>query len=96
MFKLGSITATSAAEAHRAFLGQFIQPDGQVVPDEVIWQAIRKLRAELLRECDWTQATDTPLSEQQQVAWREYRRSLRDIPQVYNSPMLVVWPEPPA
>ena len=41
----------------------------------------RKIRNALLRDSDWTQANDSPLSAEQKQTWAVYRQSLRDLPQ---------------
>ena len=38
---------------------------------------------------------DNALAAPQIAAWAAYRQQLRDIPQDYNDPDLVVWPEKP-
>ena len=55
--------------------------DGEVVtytPD--FWQDIRNKRNTLLRESDWTQMSDSPLSDAKKTEWATYRKSLRDLP----------------
>ena len=46
-------------------------------------KSLRLLRIErnrLLSESDWTGASDTALTSEQQSAWRLYRQHLRDLP----------------
>jgi len=57
------------------------------------WQSIRSQRDQLLTESDWTQMPDSPLYQDQ--AWLDYRKALRDLPQNFNDPDAVVWPEKP-
>ena len=40
---------------------------------------LRNYRNNLLRESDWTQAVDSPLSDSKKAEWKTYRQSLRDI-----------------
>jgi len=61
------------------------------------WEAIRSQRDELLKKSDiyvmidrWNSMDST---EQQQ--WTEYRQLLRDIPQTYTDPDLVIFPTLP-
>jgi len=54
---------------------------------------IRERRDALLTDCDWTQATDSPLSEDIRIGWRIYRQALRDIPEQPGFPWDVTWPE---
>lgn len=40
---------------------------------------IRSYRDKLLSSCDWTQAADSPLSDDKKAEWATYRQELRDI-----------------
>ena len=40
--------------------------------------ALRQLRNTLLRESDWTQFTDSPLTDSKKTEWKTYRQQLRD------------------
>lgn len=60
------------------------------------WTYIRSKRNALLRMSDWTQLPDVNLSEATKLAWKEYRQALRNIPQNYSTPQVIVWPTPPA
>jgi hypothetical protein len=62
------------------------------VQHDVKWDAVRAERDRRLGACDWTQVADAPVDP---VAWAAYRQELRDIPQDFNDPDLVVWPEEP-
>ena len=64
--------------------------------DNEIANGVRALRMQRLTACDWTQVTDAPLSADLQVAWRDYRQALRDLPETFSSPLDVEWPTPPA
>jgi hypothetical protein len=59
------------------------------------WDALRRVRFELLALCDWTQVTDAPLTAEQRTAWHDYRQALRDIPQDFDTPESVIFPEAP-
>jgi len=59
------------------------------------WYLVRTERDGLLTVCDWTQATDSPLSDADALAWRTYRTALRQVPQVQSDPYAIVWPTPP-
>jgi hypothetical protein len=52
-------------------------PNGRNIEDVLI--AIRITRNLLLSECDWTQLSDSPLTEEVTLQWRVYRQSLRDM-----------------
>ena len=41
---------------------------------------LRLIRKTLLQESDWTQASDSPLSNDKKAEWATYRHTLRDIP----------------
>lgn len=67
---------------------------------EELYQEVRILRNSRLSVCDWTQAVDSPLSEEQKEAWRTYRQELRDFMPVFiatgnNSLDNIPWPTPP-
>lgn len=51
-------------------------------------------RQKLLRDSDWTQLPDVPLSTKQ--LWAAYRQALRDITSQPGYPLHVVWPVPPS
>jgi hypothetical protein len=57
----------------------------------------RSKRNVLLMECDWTQAADTPLSDEVKALWATYRTSLRDLSGNSNWPFLeeADWPTKP-
>ena len=57
------------------------------------WEAIRTVRNELIEQTDWTQLMDSPLSEEQKLSYILYRDKLRDIPQDFENPEDVVFPE---
>ena len=62
---------------------------------DVKWEAVRAERDRRLTASDWSQMPDNALAAPQIAAWAAYRQQLRDIPQDYNDPDLVVWPEKP-
>ena len=39
----------------------------------------RQLRNRKLAKCDWTQASDSPLSDEKKKEWATYRQALRDL-----------------
>ena len=59
------------------------------------WAAVRLLRDQLLRDSDWAVLPDTPPAKTALTAWKTYRQALRDLPQTYERPADVVWPEAP-
>jgi len=68
----------------------------QEIQDEINdkWSEIRYSRNELLIECDWTQLSDSPLSEQKQQEWQTYRQALRDMT-LQTNPFSIIWPSKP-
>lgn len=67
------------------------------------WSDLRFLRDKRLSECDWTQVADTPLTENQKLAWQTYRQALRDLPETIIDPKPLVldpnhsdWPVKPS
>ena len=62
------------------------------VRDALAWDEVRAERDRLLAASDWTQLADAPVDA---AAWTTYRQQLRDIPQDFDSPDDVVWPEQP-
>ncbi|WP_243368854.1 tail fiber assembly protein [Microvirga solisilvae] len=60
--------------------------------ERAAWDAVRQRRDQLLRACDWTQLADVPKATRER--WAAYRQALRDIPQTYESPAALAWPEP--
>ena len=65
------------------------------VRDARKWAAVRAERDRRLSECDWKQVADAPLTATEKQAWADYRQALRDVPQDFDSPDDVVWPETP-
>ena len=58
------------------------------------WKKIRKERNQLLKDSDYTMLKDYPTTVSEQE-WTTYRQVLRDIPQDYDSPDEVVYPDKP-
>ena len=60
---------------------------------------IRFERNRRLSATDWTQAPDSPLSEEKKVEWQNYRQSLRDIIETLGAILSISevnWPNPPS
>ncbi len=65
---------------------------------EAVKNSIRLERKKALANSDWTQATDSPLSDEDKQKWKEYRQALRDAPSKYeNNPIEenTYLPDPP-
>ncbi len=77
------------------FLWAGFPPEDPPPSTEYKWTLIRNYRSELLTKSDWTQIGDAPLSADEKNTWTQYRQLLRDIPQDYQDPDLVDFPEVP-
>ena len=58
--------------------------------------ALRHMRDTLLRESDWTQFTDSPLSVTKKDEWKTYRQNLRDLPATEADPENATFPTKPS
>lgn len=56
---------------------------------------VRRDRDLLLKDSDWTQMFDSPLSDLAKSAWHQYRQELRDISDQPGFPTTVNWPTEP-
>ena len=56
---------------------------------------LRETRNKLLVSCDWTQAADSPLTDEVIATWATYRQALRDLPANTSDPLDVTWPDAP-
>lgn len=63
---------------------------------QITWTQIKEKRNALLAETDWSVSNDTPLSDLKVQEYKTYRQALRNIPQMYSDPSLVVWPIKPS
>jgi len=59
------------------------------------WAALRKQRNALLASSDWTQFTDSPLTNEAKTGWATYRQELRDLPTMTQDPVNPTWPKMP-
>ena len=58
--------------------------------------ALRHMRDILLRESDWTQFTDSPLTDSKKNEGKTYRQNLRDLPATESDPENVTFPTSPS
>jgi hypothetical protein len=58
------------------------------------WNKLRIERNVLLVSSDWTQASDSPLTDEVKATWVTYRGELRDFPESAD-PADPTWPTPP-
>ena len=77
------LTAAEQETAHRARV------------DADAARTVRKDRNLKLAQSDWTQFTDSPLSDSDKTAWAAYRQSLRDITAADGFPHNITWPTEP-
>jgi len=59
------------------------------------WIELRQKRNLILQSCDWTLATDSPISIIDKGRWEVYRQELRDLPSIYPDAGDIVWPTSP-
>ena len=59
------------------------------------WDLVRVNRTNLLKESDWTQGADSPLTDSKKTEWATYRQSLRNIP-TQSDPYNITWPTKPS
>ena len=59
-----------------------------------LWKRLRIERNALLVDSDWTQASDSPLTDEVKATWATYREELRDFPESAD-PDDPTWPTPP-
>lgn len=62
------------------------------VETEKAWDIIREQRTARLSATDWTQLSDSPLSEEEKNAYVDYRQKLRDIT-LQPDPFNIEWPQ---
>jgi hypothetical protein len=68
--------------------------DTQEEIEQKAFASLRSQRNKLLRESDWTQMPDSPLTDAQKQAWAIYRQSLRDLPDTVDINN-IIYPEKP-
>lgn len=56
---------------------------------------VRQTRDLKLKDCDWTQLDDTPLSNTVKATWATYRQALRDVTAQAGFPWTITWPDAP-
>ena len=77
-----------AHQGERAFIdGALVEYRGRPDPE-----AVRLARNEKLRESDWTQLPDSPLSDSERAEWASCRQALRDLDM---NGLEISWPKEP-
>lgn len=100
-----SIQATINKEASDILeaTDHFLNPVGEITPMNEGGATVkkdkagdlRKVRNDILNGSDWTQAVDSPLSDDKKSEWATYRQALRDITSDPSFPE-VTFPSPPS
>lgn len=65
----------------------------QEIPEEWVWERLRKHRNSLLSDCDYRMVNDAPWVV---TEWAKYRQELRDLPKKTTNPKLADWPVAPS
>lgn len=93
--KQGWVECPDGVDIGWSFDGDSVIPPPRDIEAE--WKIIREQRDLLLVESDAYVLPDrwAAMSEEQQQAWTNYRQALRDIPQTFQDPADVIWPEKP-
>ena len=64
------------------------------------YRLLRRIRNTKLKESDWSQMPDSPLSDAKKEEWKTYRQALRDIPVTQPTPNSALenisWPTEPS
>ena len=58
------------------------------------WSQVRMQRNKLLSDSDWTQLSDSPLTQDERLKWVVYRQEIRDVTKQHD-PFNIVWPVKP-
>lgn len=56
----------------------------------------RLARNKKLSDSDWTQSSDSPLTDENKAAWATYRGLLRNLPTSVTNPWIIDWPTQPS
>jgi len=57
---------------------------------------VRHHRNKLLKNCDWTQTPDVPMTDSKKEEWKKYRQELRDITKTATTMDDAKWPTEPS
>ena len=68
--------------------------DPTKIPDSELINRMRKHRNQALKESDWTQIADNPISNK--AEWATYRQQLRDFPASWTPTETLNLPDAPA
>lgn len=87
-------------DTHKLVDGEFVeivQTDTELLAEA--WLSARTIRDGRLKQSDWTQVSDSPLTAEQRSEWQMYRQKLRDLPSDFShvtSIEDVIWPTVPS
>jgi hypothetical protein len=71
-----------------------IWDESGAIPNASLISRMRKHRNRLLKESDWTQTADNPISNK--AAWATWRQQLRDFPATWTPNETLDFPEGPS
>lgn len=94
-----SILEGIAADANQKIVdGKVVDKGSASKSNEEIMDEMRAQRTLLLELCDWTQLSDSSLSDDKKAEWKTYRQALRDLPTHAKWPNLESgdWPTLPS
>jgi hypothetical protein len=89
----GSTSYWVVDEAAQTVVNDQAQADADALANS--WDKLRTERNALLVSSDWTQAADSPLTDEVKTSWSTYRQELRDLPASTEDPADPTWPSPP-
>lgn len=70
--------------------------DDENIPDDYLIERMRIARNDLLAASDWTQMSDSPLTDAKKTEWATYRQALRDFPSSWTPADTANFPDQPS
>lgn len=92
--KLNSVTAFIDGDYVKEYEAVNLTTDEKTAVDNIHWNKIREERTQKLKDSDWTQTSDSPLSNSKKTEWQTYRQALRDIT-TQSDPFNITWATEP-
>ena len=93
--KLNPITPFIDGDYVKEYEVVSLTTDEKTSKDNTEWKGIRAVRNDKLKFSDWTQLSDSPLSNEKKTEWQTYRQNLRQLPQTQTDPYNITWPTEP-
>ena len=93
--KLSSITPVIDGHYIKEYEVVSLTTEEKTEIDNQQWNIVRTNRNMKLEESDYTQITDSPLTDEKKTEWQTYRQSLRDITK-QSDPFNITWPTEPS